>query len=516
MTAANRRGSTGQQGASSDCYDAVVVGTGLGGLTAAAILARSGKKVLAVERHDRVGGYAHAFRRGPYLFDAAIHLVGGCENDGFIDKVLTSLSVRDRCEFAAIDPCYQANFPDLHLSAPSGLEELIASYQNAFPRDAGGIAQFLRECSTIRAETRQLLAGEGSAADAVTLESFPSLRRYRRATVSDVLDTLVRDPHARAALTTLWPYLGLPPGRLSFLYWASMLMSYIEDGAYYCKGTFQTMATALADAVREAGGEVALRTSVREITVDSSGVRGVVLENGRRITANTVVSNADARQTVQLVGDEHFPAGYRRSMNRLRPSLSALVAYIATDLPADKLPSAHETFYFDSWDHERSYETSVGGKPSWFTLTIPTSVDPSLAPAGESLIGFTTLLPFDAVTDWREAKAVYTDRILAAVDSKVPGLSSHLKMLEVGTPHTMQRYTHNSVGAIYGWELTPNQTGPGRLAVDPPVPGLYLAGHWTQPGGGVYGVVTSGVLAARAILGHETEDDLWRSLERNR
>jgi phytoene desaturase len=514
MDARRRGSSSGAAGATSDSYDAVVVGTGLGGLTAAAILARSGKRVLAVERHDRVGGYAHSFRRGPYHFDAAVHLVGGCEGGGLIDRLLRALAVRDRCDFAAIDPCYETHFPDFALSAPTGLREFAGAYQDAFPLEAAGIDRFLGECATIRAETQRLLGGGNSTGDAKALSRLPSLQKYRRATVADVLDAHVADRRARAAMTTLWPYVGLPPERLSFLYWAAMLMSYIEDGAYYCRGTFQTLACALADVVRESGGDVALRTAVRKIDVDRSGVGGVVLHNGRRIAARTVLSNADARQTIDdLVGREHFPARYGRSLGRLRPSLSALVAYIATDLAVEALPAAHETFHFETWNHEESYATSLAGRPNWFTLTVPTLIDPDLAPAGESLIVFTTLVPFEAVANWREAKRAFAERILTAVGRRLPDLSSHLKLLEVGTPQTMERYTKNSAGALYGWELSPSQIGPGRPAVDAPIPGLYLAGHWTQPGGGVYGVVTSGLLAARAILGHASADDLWRSLE---
>jgi prolycopene isomerase len=495
-------------------YDAIVIGTGLGGLTAAAILARSGKRVLAVERHDRVGGYAHSFRRGPYLFDAAVHLVGGCEGGNLIDRLLRGLAVRDRCQFVAVDPCYQTYFPDFSLAAPTGLHEFTGAYQRAFPEDAAGIQGFLEECSTMRADTSRLLAGERPESRAAALQRLHALQRRRKATVADVLNTHVTSSPARAALTTLWPYVGLPPERLSFLYWAAMLMTYVEDGAYYCRGTFQVLANTLADVVRESGGDVALRCQVRKVDIDSSGVAGIVLDDGRRIAARTVLSNADARQTVhELVGCEHFPTRYQKSLTRLQPSLSALVAYLATDLPADALPGAHETFYFASWDHEESYATSLAGAPSWFTLTVPTSIDADLAPPGDSLIVFTTLVPFGAVANWREVKKLYRQRIIDAIGTVIPGLSSHLKLIEVGTPQTMQRYTRNSAGALYGWALSPNQIGPGRPSVNPPVPGLYLAGHWTQPGGGVYGVVTSGVLAARAILGHDTEDALWRALE---
>lgn len=510
----NARQPGGNSSVASESYDAIVVGTGLGGLTAAAILSRSGKRVLAVERHDRVGGYSHSFRRGPYLFDAGVHLVGGCEGGGMIDRLLRSLAVRDRCDFAPVDPCYETHFPGFSLAAPTGLAEFRRTYQEAFPADATGIGAFVDACSTIRAETQQLLAGADSTRIAGALARFPSLQRYRRATVADVLNALVADPRARAALTTLWPYVGLPPGRLSFLYWASMLMSYVEDGAYYCRGTFQKLACSLADVVRESGGDVALRTEVRRIDVDAGGVSGVLLGDGRRIASRTVLSNADARQTIDdLVGRDRFPARYGRSLGRLRPSLSALVAYIATDLPPASLPTAHETFYFDSWDHDRSHASSAAGAPSWFTLTVPTLIDETLAPPGESLIVYTSLVPFAAVADWRSAKRDCTERILGAIAARLPDFRAHVKLIEVGTPQTMMRYTANSDGALYGWELSPSQIGPGRLAVDAPIPGLYLAGHWTQPGGGVYGVVTSGLLAARAILGHASEADLWQSLQ---
>jgi prolycopene isomerase len=223
-----------------------------------------------------------------------------------------------------------------------------------------------------------------------------------------------------------------------------------------------------------------------------------------------VVSNADARQTIEeLVGEVSFGIGYRRALERLRPSLSALVAYLAVE--GDVAVAAHESFVYSGWDHEQAYQSSLRGAPSWFSVTVPTRADASLAPPGESLMIATTLVPYDAAS-WRRDKGRYQDLLLDAVETRFPGLRARLKFAEVGTPRTMERYTRNSGGAIYGWELSPRQIGPARPPQKTPIEGLFLAGHWTQPGGGIYGVVNSGVLAARAILGLPSDAALWESL----
>ena len=124
----------------------------------------------------------------------------------------------------------------------------------------------------------------------------------------------------------------------------------------------------------------------------------------------------------------------------------------------------------------------------------------------------TTLLPYAAQRDWRTEKSARVDAMIEAADSRFPGLADSVRFAEGGTPRTLERYTRNSDGAMYGWALSPDQIGPGRPGNETPLPGLWLAGHWAQPGGGVYGVVTSGVNAARGILGVASDAELFAAL----
>jgi prolycopene isomerase len=502
-----------------DRYDDVVVGSGIGGLSCAALLARAGRSVLVIERHDRVGGYSHAFRRGRYLFDSAVHIVGGCEpvayeGGGLVHQLLSTLGVRDQVEFERIDPCYEAVYPGVSLRVPCDLDGFVDAHAEEFPTEEKGLREFVQECLAIRHETRRAADSEASFEVSQLQRRFPALLRYRRATLGDVLDAHIESPKLRALLGTLWPYLGLPPSRVSFVYFATMLMSYVADGAYYCRGTFQHFADALASAICARGGEVLLRSPVRRILVERGRASGVVLENGQRIAAERVISNADVLQTVnELVGREAFPPRYLAALDRLRPSLSAFVAYLATDLPLDRRTTSHETFYYPSFDHDAACASSERGSPDWLSVTVPTLADPSLAPRGEHLMLLTALVRHDAAS-WRERKGEMTDSLVRLADRHVGGLASHVSWVEGASPRTIERYTRNSCGALYGWELSPRNVGPGRPATQTPIEGLHLVGHWTQPGGGIYGVVTSGVQTARQVLGHRRESQLWSALAR--
>jgi prolycopene isomerase len=227
-----------------------------------------------------------------------------------------------------------------------------------------------------------------------------------------------------------------------------------------------------------------------------------VLEHGQRIDAPLVLSNADASQTVEeLVGPEAFPARYLAGLRRMKPSLSSFVVHAAASLPLSARDTCHETFLYSSFDHDQAWRSSLTGEPSWLSVTVPTLADPNLAPAGEHLLVLTTLIPYQAQASWRKGKDALTARLLELAERRFPGLRGRLEFVESGTPRTLERYTRNRGGALYGWELSPAQVGSGRLSSATPISGLRLVGHWTQPGGGVYGVVSSGIITARSVLG---------------
>ena len=251
----------------------------------------------------------------------------------------------------------------------------------------------------------------------------------------------------------------------------------------------------------------------RRILLSDGRVSGVELDDGTVVRAPVVVSAGDARRTFEeLVGPEALPTGFLRKIQRLRPSLSAVVIFAATNLDVRALGLAHTTFVQRYWSHDRVHADVLEGRPGGIWLSIPTLVDDTLAPAGEHLLIWTCLAPIDAVPEKAELDA-YVDEVLAMYEPLLPGLRESLTHLESATPRTLARYGGSRNGEIYGWENTPQQAGTRRLHHRTPVEGLFLCGHWTRPGSSSFRAFFSGVETTMNILGMGYADQFLRGLE---
>jgi phytoene desaturase len=496
----------------SDSYDAAIVGAGLGGLSAGACLAKAGHKVLVVERQDGPGGNAHAFRRGPYTFDPAIHVIAQGFNIEFLGFFLQALGIRDRVDLLPAEDNFAIEIEGSRYRFPVGLEPVIEYLRGQFPEEADGITAFVNTCAEATRESQAPPPRVAISDLAQLMEALPTLFKYRTRTLQDALDEFLVDPKTKAVCGAQWPYLGLPPSRISFMAYAGAWMATLDPGPLYVRGSFQALADALTEAIEENGGEVLFDTTVTGISVDGERVTGLRLGD-REVRAPIVVSNADAKQTFEkLVGEEHLPARFTKRLSRMKPSLSAFLLYSAAKIdPADH-DLSHETFVYRHWDHEDTYKDVLGGKLGGMWFSLPTLHDPSLAPEGEHLILFTSMMPYDIGEPWDQAKPRYTELMVDEVERVIPGYRDAITFMDSATPKTFESYTLAHEGAAYGWENTPNQTVPKRLDYRTPIEGLFLAGHWTHPGTGSVRCLLSGAQTAAAILDRHDPVELLGSL----
>lgn len=486
-----------------DSYDVVVIGAGMGGLSAGALLAKEGKSVLLLEQADFAGGYCHSFERGPYTFDPAVHVFPQGHDDALPVALLEYLGVRDRVRFIPFEHNYSAVFPDTTVNTPFGLDEYIEQHQSLFPDQADAIDRFVRTCRAVHWQAHNLpptlsLSNMGEAS-----RQNPELFRYITATLGHVLDDHFEDERVKGVMSSIWPYPGAPPSRLSFVTFATTLSVYL-DGAFYCEGSFESLVLAFVAALEENGGELVLGARVNEVLVEDGRAVGVGLADGGQVRGGVVVSNADAKATFEeMVGPDHLPKPFLRRLGKMTPSLSAVVVFCGTTLDVADCGVGHEVFHYRDYDQEKVYEDILAGRPGGTWASVPSVLDPSLAPDGEHSVVLSSMAAYDIGKPWDEAIDGFVDQLLGDFERVFPGLRESIAFMEHASPEAMERFCLNHGGAAYAWENTPNQTGGKRSPHITPVEGLFLSGHWTQPGSGSLRAMVSGVHTAQMVLSAE-------------
>ncbi len=484
-----------------DRYDAVVVGSGFGGLSAAGLLARAGLSVLLCERADGLGGYGHTISRGGYTFDPAVRITYSGGPDGLFAAVLRHLGTAERVNMITVPRMYDAALPDgRRIKAPASLEGLIEANAQLFPASAAGIESFFRMCQTMHEQGHAMPMTLSLRNLDEVAARFPEYFRHNKLTMDEVAREHIDDPEARGAVCASWPYQGAVPSRLGFIAIAQPLMNGAE-GTYYSLGGFQVLVDAVVAGMRSYGGDVVTGNGVKQIAVEDGKVAGVVLDSGHELRTPVVVSNADARETfLRLVGEEHLPANFLRRMGRLTIGHSAFVAFVGTDLDLAALDLAHETFIPTDWDQNADEARIGAGEPAGVWVGVPTLVDPQLAPPGEHALTVSAVAAHDIGRPWAGHAATFCEQLLERAERLMPGLCKNVKFLETATPETLVQFTSNSGGAMYGWEQTPAQSGTRRLNHQTPIDGLLLSGQWTLPGSGSLRCFASGVHTAQMVL----------------
>jgi phytoene dehydrogenase-like protein len=482
-----------------EAFDALVIGAGLGGLTCAAFLARAGRRVLVLEKNRRIGGYAATYSIRGHRFDIATQALGGCGPGGHVASILGAIELTGAVGFLPCEPARAYYFagedsPYLQLGTWTAQLDLLSA---RFPAERARLETCYGIWTGILKELERIAVRPPGSSLFRFGRSYPLLHRYGRFTLEEFLDEQGIPGPLRPLLAARAGYCMLPPSQLSLVGFACTEMAY-SDGAWMVRGGVGGLARAIAERIRSWGGSVERAAPVRSILSDGGGIRGVKTRDGRVFLARRVVAAADARKALEAWLDNPglLPAGFLKRLGRMEPSGSYYIAYY-------RVPEgAVQGMYPNSEIHGAGPQSHSGSCPADVPTTcyllIPSLVDRSSAPPGFHSLCLSAPLPPGRMPGRDKTKL--RQHLEDMVIMRFPGLKGRLVHLFDLCPKQLGSMTGNTNGAAYGWSQTPGQSGIYRLRMKTPVPGLYLAGHWTMPGGGISGVMTSGRLCSGMIL----------------
>lgn len=499
-------------------WDNIVIGSGMGGMTAAAALSRVGHKVLLLEQHQKLGGLTHSFSRDGFSWDVGMHYLSGLAPGDRERELLDWLS-ETPIDFVSLGSIYDnvhiGSAEPLSLSRPYEAQE--RDLKDRFPDEAEAIEAWTHALREGREAMNKILPTRAMpeiAGDMLDWWNRHAIAKWCARTTKEVIDDLTDHPELAAVLAAQWGDHGGRPSKASFAMHALISASYLQSGSWYPVGGSAAFAEHIIPTITKHGGETRAGVRVAGLLLDGDAVVGVRTEDGENIRANAVISDIGARETIDTLLPE--ACGHDDWIAEIRALPSSIAHYtlflgFEGDIEAAGATKSNR-WMFPTGEADVLWTTAPDGAPpcmaaSFGSLKNPTH-DPG--PRQKHMGQFLVWADWSAVAKWADRPAGargddYADfkrraeeTLMVQFERYFPDLAKLVVYRELATPLSTVTFTGHRKGAFYGLDVTPERVMCDALRAKTPIPGLFLAGQ-DVASPGIPGALWGGLLAAASV-----------------
>jgi all-trans-retinol 13,14-reductase len=497
-------------------FDTIIIGGGLGGLTAGSTLAKFGKKVLLLEQHYIPGGCATTFKRRDYVMEVGLHELDGLYENDSKQEIFKFLEVDKNINFVTAPELFRYKSKDTDIVHPHGAKEVVEALIAKYPDDQKGIRKYVDTMDAILTEIPKFPTERWKQILLYPILPFlyPNTVRASKKNLGDWLDEHISNNELKLILQGNLVYYHDDPYTMSMIYFSVAQSSYIGGGGHFIQGGSQHLSNYLANLIEDNGGQVLLGKKATKIIVESGNATGVSFKDSFNdnlsevsVYSDRIIANAAIPLVVDLLPEAESKK-LASKVQKFETACSLISVYIGFRKEPKQLGNRHYSTILVGDDVQSMADINANCHADWenrnFIFVDYSQVDARLAPEGKA---FGTLCAADYLADWENLdEDAYTEKkervariLIERLEKLIPGISAEIEHYEVGTPKTIQSYLLTPEGTPYGFAQTPKQSGMGRIPTKSPIKNLYFAGTWTFPGGGFTGAIISGFLCGNQV-----------------
>ncbi len=499
-------------------WDAIVVGSGMGGMAAAAALSKLGRKVLLLEQYETLGGLTHSFSRDGFSWDAGIHYLG-CLAPDDRERALLDWLTHTPMKFEPMGSVYDnlhlGDEPPIALSRPFEAQE--RDLKDRFPGEANAIEAWiaaLREGRNVMYTLASTRAMPEFVGDMIDWWNHRAIDKWCKRTTKEVVDSITQNPDLAAAFTAQWGDCGGRPHKASFGMHAVVCGSYLTSGAWYPVGGGKAFADHLIPTITSAGGEARAGEPVETLLTKGDKVIGVRTSSGEDIQSDVVISNIGARETIRnLLPPDFGDPDWIGEVLALPPSIAHFSLFLGFEGDVKQAGATRSNHWlYPDKNVDAIWSDAPDGDPPGFFVSFASLKDPSHDPgpsrkyAGEvvawtdwsTVAQWADLPPAERGADYAAFKKRVEDKLFALFTAYFPDLANLVVLRELSTPLATAAITGHHEGRFYGLDGTPERVLSDALRAKTPIKGLYLSGQdvVTQ---GIQGALWGGILCAASV-----------------